>query len=237
MSIAEKLTSVAENQQKVYDAGKQAEYDRFWDKFQQNGNRTDYAFAFAGAGWNSETLKPKYPVTPTYCFEMFRSCRKIDITNVGVDFDFSKSTSFSNFAHSSAILHFGVVDTTSATGLSYTFYNCSWLTTIDKLILKSDGSQTMGGNYTFYNCDSLKNIVIEGVIGSNISFRWSPLTKASIESVMAALSDTASGCSVAFSKAAVNTAFETAEGLEDGSASDAWQALVATKDNWTVSLV
>ena len=40
MSIAEKLTTVAENVPKVYEAGKKAEYDAFWDKYQNNGKRT-----------------------------------------------------------------------------------------------------------------------------------------------------------------------------------------------------
>lgn len=60
MSIAEKLTTVAENQQRVYDAGKQAEYDRFWDAYQQNGTRGSYSYAFGGVAWTDETLKPKY---------------------------------------------------------------------------------------------------------------------------------------------------------------------------------
>ena len=31
MSIADKLITIAENEQKVYHAGKQAEYNKFWD--------------------------------------------------------------------------------------------------------------------------------------------------------------------------------------------------------------
>ena len=62
MSIAEKLEIVAENQQKVYEAGQQAMYDAFWDDFQKNGNRTNYWYGFAGVGWTAETLKPKYKI-------------------------------------------------------------------------------------------------------------------------------------------------------------------------------
>lgn len=63
MSIAENLTKIAENQQKVYDAGKKAENDEFWDKFQKNGTRSGYVYAFAGAGWTDEHLaKIKYPL-------------------------------------------------------------------------------------------------------------------------------------------------------------------------------
>ena len=40
MSIAEKLQQIAENEQNVYDAGKKAQYDEFWDNYQNKGNRT-----------------------------------------------------------------------------------------------------------------------------------------------------------------------------------------------------
>lgn len=62
MSIADKLNTIAENEQKVYNKGKQSEYDAFWDDYQQNGNRTEYMYGFAGICWNSENFKPKYPI-------------------------------------------------------------------------------------------------------------------------------------------------------------------------------
>ena len=34
MSIADKLTTIAENEQKVYDAGAKSEHDKFWDSYQ-----------------------------------------------------------------------------------------------------------------------------------------------------------------------------------------------------------
>ena len=37
MSVADKLTTIVENEQKVYDAGKQAAYDWFWDRYQLDG--------------------------------------------------------------------------------------------------------------------------------------------------------------------------------------------------------
>ena len=68
MSIAEKLAKIAENEQAVFEAGVKSEYDRFWDVYQENGNMTYYAYAFAGVGWTQSVFKPKYniePVTPT----------------------------------------------------------------------------------------------------------------------------------------------------------------------------
>jgi hypothetical protein len=42
---------------------------------------------------------------------------------------------------------------------------------------------------------------------------------------------------VTFSLVAINTAFETASGVADGSASQEWLELSNTKSNWTISLV
>lgn len=59
MSIAENLEIIAENVPKVYEAGKKAEYNEFWDAFQDYGNRKDYNSAF-GFGFPAEAYNPKY---------------------------------------------------------------------------------------------------------------------------------------------------------------------------------
>ena len=98
MSIAEKLTEIAENVPKVYEAGKQAEYDRFWDSLQNSGNRTHYQYGFAGIGWNPTTLNPKYKVAPLNeqqgCSYIFSQCNRgaatpIDFSKIADKFDFS----------------------------------------------------------------------------------------------------------------------------------------------------
>lgn len=63
------------------------------------------------------------------------------------------------------------------------------------------------------------------------------LSKPSITSIINCLSTTTSGLTVTLSKTAVNNAFETSEGVADGSTSQEWLNLVATKTNWTISLV
>lgn len=235
MSISDKLTAIAENEQKVFEAGAKSEYDRFWDAYQQKGNRVNYQIAFAGSGWNSETLKPKYPIVSTYCFEMFRSCGEVDLTKAGVPFDFSQSTSFSNFAYASEITHFGEINTTGSNALSYTFYNCSKLTTIDKLILKANGSQTMGGNQTFQGCGRLENIVVEGVIGSSINFQWSPLSVESMKSIISALKDfTGTGNEYSQTVKFSNDCWAALEA--DGTAPDGgtWKAYVQETLSWNI---
>ena len=69
MSIAEKLQAIAESAQEVFDAGVAAEHQRFWDVFQNYGERFSYDSAFFGLydqslhyGWNDETYNPIYPI-------------------------------------------------------------------------------------------------------------------------------------------------------------------------------
>jgi hypothetical protein len=76
------------------------------------------------------------------------------------------------------------------------------------------------------------------VIAANIEFAQSKnLTRASIESIVNALSTTTSGKTVTFSRAAVNKAYETSEGANDGADSPEWYSLIDTRSNWTFNLI
>ena len=230
MSIAEKLAKIAENEQAVFEAGKKSEYDTFWDVYQENGNMTYYAYAFAGVGWTQSVFKPKYniePVTPT---SMFSSSRIVDIRpqTIGVDVDFSKCTSFYYLCSNSTIKYIGVVDCSSAqsASLSYIFSSAKELVSVEKVIMPEMDSAGFADK-SFENAVKLEHICIEGVIHRSTSLRWSPLlSKASMESMINALSDTAEGQTITFSQAAKNNAFTDSE----------WAELIGTKPNWTFSL-
>ena len=245
MSIAEKLQTIAENEQKVFESGKQAEYDRFWDTYQANGNRTDYSNAFAGVGWTSEIFKPKHDIKPINAYMMFRATQlNLDLVEhleaMGVTLDFSQATNTQYLFNNSQFTRIGIVDVRSSTNsrpLDNTFAQCTNLVTIDKIYLKT-GTQGECAN-TFSGCTALKNLSLEGEIKSNgFDIRYSTLlSKASITSIINALSTTTSGLTVTLSKTAVNNAFETNTGSADGSTSQEWLNLIATKSNWTISLV
>ena len=118
------------------------------------------------------------------------------------------------------------VDCSGAASMANAFYNAPVLKKIPKVILKNDGSQVM--TRAFSALPSLENIVIEGVIGASVTFQSSTkLSKESIESVFGALSNTTSGLTLTLSQTAKQNAFTNAQ----------WSALVATKPNWTISLV
>ena len=234
MTTAEKLTKIAENQSKVFEAGKQAEYNRFWDSFQQNGNRNYYYAGFSSYGWTNETFKPKYSMNvSTSALMFYSSLIKGDLVelldDLGVTLDFSQSTNMSSTFALSMFSRVGVVDITSTiSSLSQLFYNCYYLETIDKLILRADGNNNFTAGNHFTGCGELKNITIEGVIGTTgFNMQYSPkLSKSSITSVINALSTTTSGLTVTLSKTAKESAFTA----------DEWSALIATKPNWTISL-
>ena len=274
MTIAEKLTKIADNEQKVYDAGyergyhdgeivgggsydqgfedgKQAEYDAFWDAAQQNGNRTDYAFAFSADMWTTENFKPKYPINPTtannaFAYWGFSSAlrdERIDFRKA-CSLDTSNCANISNlFYNNQLITAVGVIDTQKNSPLQNLFSRCMNLEEVEKLILKNDGSQTFPT--TFDRCDLLKNIVFEGVIGNDIDFKsCTLLTRVSIESIINHLSDTTTGKTLTLSKTAADNAFPCP--IEDGNGgwinvgcggNSEWIELVATKSNWQISLV
>jgi hypothetical protein len=64
------------------EQGKQAEYDRFWDEYQQSGKRSSYSYGFAGTAWTDATLNPKYPIgtgselSINYCFNYAQNITK-----------------------------------------------------------------------------------------------------------------------------------------------------------------
>ena len=238
------LSGLREGREKGIEQGKQAEYDAFWDAFQQNGNRTDYPASFGGS-WSIETFKPKYNIAPVgTSYMMFRQHNQENepydlvehLANLGVALDFSKCTFISYTFSLANFSRIGIVDSSKNTNLISVFDGCE-AETIDKVILKADGTNTLSG--TFNNCKNLKNIVFEGVIGKNgLNLQWSTeLTKASIKSVINCLSATTSDLSVTLSLNAVKKAFETSSGVADGNTSAEWLNLIATKSNWTINLV
>ena len=197
MSIAEKLVTIAENAPKVYEAGEKAQYDRFWDIYQENGGKQFYSYAFYY--WANEVYNPKYPI---YC----------DGSNTANQtFRFSK------------ILDTKVTIIIYSNNSTYVFAE-SKIQTIRKLIIDPG---TTFVNW-FYRATALKNLTISGTIANDFDIHWSTkLSKASITSIFNSLYSNVTGKTVTINKTAKEKAFTDAE----------WQALVATKPNWTIVLV
>jgi hypothetical protein len=241
MSIAEKLTAIAENEQKVYEAGKKAEYDTFWNDFQWDGERANYFGAFAGRGWSKNTLKPKYKVVPvdeTYATQaahsLFFHCNRgntvrsgvIDFRTIAHLFDFSNVINATRmFAES--LIDYIVADLSNAIRTDEAFSE-SWGSTKTHLTLTTSDKTVFGNNTFDYNSRLTDLIFTAGsVIASSLKLSYSPLNKASITSIFNALSPSVSGQTLTLKKSAKEAAFTA----------DEWSALIATKPNWTISLV
>ena len=138
-----------------YQAGQQAEYDRFWDTLQQHGANQYYGYHFCGGGWTDATYNPKYPITAKMNANSMFQYSGITDTKVPID-----------------------LGTVNANKINI-FSNANALVTIRKLITNFDGSLSV-----FTGCNSLANIEIEGTIYRSINMQWSPLTVASMKSVI-----------------------------------------------------
>lgn len=145
------------------EQGKQAEYDRFWDAYQQNGNKTDYDQAFAYNHWSDAILRPKHPLK----FEGSNGGRQV-------------------FTGCKALTEINVPIYAKNTRMVYTFQNCAVLKTIALLHLEgvTDFSNCFG------NCAYLESVTIGGSIDKNIAFAQSDLlTTASVQSIIDHLKD------------------------------------------------
>ena len=177
MSIAEKLTQIAENEQKVFDAGyekgkaegggQDTYYNEFWDEYQQKGDRFNYYSLFVQSGWNDITFKPKYPII-CYAVETYHN------------------SNASQIFYNSRMTKIDVPITITGITLSQTFYNATKLKTIS--LLKLVDVPSFANAFTY--CNELENITIGGSIDANIDFSacWK-LTKESIQSIVDHLKD------------------------------------------------
>lgn len=140
------------------------EYNIFWDSFQENGNRTQYPYAFYYPCWNDITYNPKYPIV-------------ID----------ANGNTISTFAYST--ITDTKVNITIKSQAQQTFYKCSNLVTIRSLTITE--SATIARNL-FADCPALENLTItEGsVISTDPNLSLCPkLTHDSLISVITALKD------------------------------------------------
>ena len=193
------LSGYAEGQLSGLAHGKQAEYDRFWDAFQQNGNRIHYSFAF-GSGWTAELFKPKYPVRPViaryliYSYAPGNTADFIDIPDFAqfcrennVVLDFSECTNAEYALYSLKTKRFGVLDFSNCTNLNNLFWADGGPETVDEFI----ASEITGfSTASFQFATNLTNITIGGIVGKSIYFNaCSKLTNESAQSVIDHLAD------------------------------------------------
>ena len=166
--------------------GGEAEYDTFWDAFQDNGSRWNYEMAFAGHNWKPEIFRPKYPIKPTNARQMFYKASYLicDIASVS-SIDFSNNSDFTQTFQNFQGTRIGIVDLRKATKLDNAFANCYELITIDKIIV----DESLPATLNFANDEKLENVTIEGELVKNVYAGVCPFAVESLKSIITALKD------------------------------------------------
>lgn len=247
MTLADKIARAKTDYNNVYNKGVEdglkSEYDRFWDTFQDYGRKVVYTAAFSDT-YNDEIFKPKYDIIPTNAYMIFNETRITDLVKIlddcGVVLDLSKATNTQYMFMKSNVTRVGVIDASSSTNskvFSSTFSNAKSVVSVECLRWSENARGLF--EYTFNSCSSLESVIFDGIIFDNgLNLQWSTkLNKESITSIINCLSTTTSGLSITLSYIAVNKAFETSAGANDGSTSTEWTTLIATKSNWTINLI
>jgi hypothetical protein len=210
MSIAEKLTTIAENEQKVYNAGYEKgkveggdteaaynqgrtdEKNEFWNNYQKYYNEGYCKYRFAGKGWNIKTFYPRYDIKPTTAANMFQEFGNTDepfslverLQECGVSLDFSNTTSILQTFYSSPFTDIPHINAIKCSAFQNVFQGSPNIKTIS-LALKEDGSQTWSS--AFNSCSAIENLTItSGTIGQNgFNVKWATkLSKASLLSIL-----------------------------------------------------
>lgn len=223
------LDDMADGVGSVFEAGKQAQYDAFWDSYQENGARTNYYFGFYY--WTDACFRPKYNITAKTLELGFRESKITDLKqsllDAGVEILFTDNCE--TFALYQAFLnskltHIPALVSSRITNAANCFSGCQNLVSIDNIALNDNCIY----DSAFNNCTALEEVRFGSAISKGLNMSaCKNLSKLSIASVINALSSATSGLTVYFSIAAKEAAFTAEE----------WSALVATKPNWTISLV
>jgi hypothetical protein len=243
MSITNNVARAKTDYDDVYEAGKKSQYDEFWDRYQDSGLRTDYKYGFAGNGWKVQNFRPKYNIVIANGTSTFQQCKvnaslKEIVEQLGISFSITTS-SVTNMFVDSEFTELPEIDLSRATYPASTFQSMKSLHTLP-IILPT--AQKVNWNKTFNVCTELVNLSLTGKIynrdGNALNLSWSKkLSKASIINVIECLDESVVDQYITLSLTAVNKAFETSAGAADGSTSAEWNALIATRSNWTINLL
>lgn len=221
------------------EIGRKAEYTAFWesafpgyfDAEKQTLTLVSSTAAFAGPAWNDFSFRNAPQITLkgncNYCFYV---SKVTDITDRVTFKDVSMCNS--GFSYSK-LKKIPALPAPSGTSYTSVFAFSSSLESIVELGVH----ENLKYYAAFDGCTALNHMIVKGVIGQNgFDVKWSPLDKESLTSIAKALSTTTSGLTVTLSLDAVNAAFETSAGANDGSTSAEWLALVGQRKNWNIVL-
>lgn len=225
------------------EQGKQSEQRAFWEELTDNGAKGVYYYTFSENRWTRNNFKPTCNIVPTEADHTFYRHNygntaydlAQQLEDNGVVLDFSNCI-LGNYAFESAGVS-RLPELNMAKGTFTCFVrNCKSLVTIDKIICSDAGDQNF--TQTFNNCAVLKNITFEGVIGRSISFSASPLSVASLKSIINCLKDYTGGneytYTVTFKSSAFNALEAEGSTAEYNGTACTWAELVGFK-KWNLT--
>lgn len=171
MSVAEKLTTVAENMPKVLESGKRAERYLFWDKYL---SAPYWAYKFAGQGWLNSTFQPTR-----------------DIVVSGSANGLFRETGISNLTKCLADNNV-ILDVSGVTNAGYLFgFSSSIIHISMKISEPNEVSSIAFVGTSFQSCTNLTTLSITGMLGTNgLDLHWSTnLEKESLVGIIDILQD------------------------------------------------
>jgi hypothetical protein len=238
MSITQNKKRAKTDYDMTYEAGYNEASLAHWNAITNNGKRTvwnDYSpFSYT----DYSTVEFPKPIVLTgdisRLFRLYQGAkfpRKIDIDMTGV----TNATDTFSFIYSTGqrvLPDYGIP--------ALDIYDCTYRSSsaiyeIELLRCRENTQFTK----TFDGCTGLVNLIVEGTIGQNgFNVKDSPkLSKASIYSIIYALATNpdlaVNNPTVTLSKAAVDKAFESPSGANNGSTSLEWAVLSEEKGAWT----
>ena len=232
MSIAEKLTTVAENVPKVYEAGQTAERELLWDSMLRGTVKTNL-FSY----WNTEAFYPTRDIVLTgssfSTFSMFGTYNGVSqnpinlkqrLEECGVTFDVSGVTNANYMFSWATFTHLPVIDLSSATSMRGTFQGGNILVYIEKLILSPNGTSVTDA---FNTVTALKEIRIEGLIIKDFDIKKAPLTAESAKSIINHLKNYAgTDEELTYKLSFLDTVWTTLNESEPPPSEDTWEEYV-----------
>jgi hypothetical protein len=241
MTIAEKLLKIAENEQKVYEAGQKSEYDRFTleitNRITVNNTRVHYNNALCYGDWGG--LKFAYPIKPTG--NMAQIFYNSPMTELPTPLDFSEimtKASANSYTYRRGVFAYCTnlkeIDFSAETGINMRaidgleewFLGCRKLETIKGLnVHEGTIFNTSNSNGAFNICDALVNLTFANgsVIGKSLDIHWSiKLSMESVQNIFSCLGGTTA------------STLTLPASHNDGR----YDSLIASKpSNWTVSFL